>query len=384
MAKILILGEANSLWTEECLKRSGACRNNRIILYTATDALHEEFYLQNRVRMVRIKENAGIMSRIPKVRAVKTVADYLSGIKGIVQETGDVDIVHVSFLQREKMCSLKYLRKHAARIVCTFWGSDLFREKERRLREYGLFFPYADAITFSTEEMKERFQSVYGHRFDDKLCRLRFGVSSLERIVTDEAKTGEAKALYHVPPDKCCITVGYNGAAAQQHIRILEALQETIGKHRDRICLLIPFTYGGDRIYRKETEDYLQKLGCDYQIVDRYLDDRELGMLRMATDIFIHGQITDALSASVQEYLYAGKLVFNPAWIPYKELKQAGIHYIEYQSFEDLGNMVNHYFEQGPDPSEKKQLLSNSRKIWELSSWESVRDGWEKLYNIQR
>ena len=384
VAKILILGEAGSIWTERCLQRSGTCQDNRIVLYTASDALHEEFYVQNRIPVVRTKKNTGIMSKVPKIRTVGMVTDYISGIKAIVQENGDFDIVHVSFLQREKMWSLKYLRKHTSKIVCTFWGSDLFREKESRLKEYAFFFPYADAITFSTEEMKERFQYTYGHRFDDKLCRLRFGVSALEQIATDEAKIKEAKSFCHIPSDKCCITVGYNGAAAQQHLRIIEALKETIIRYRDRICLLIPFTYGGDSIYQKEIENVLQACGCDYRIIDRYMNDRDLGMLRMATDMFIHGQMTDALSASVQEYLYAGKLVFSPAWIPYRELKQAGIYYIEYSSFEDLGMRVGHYLEQGPDPLEREQLFSNSQKIWKLSSWESVSDGWKKLYSLQR
>jgi hypothetical protein len=42
---------------------------------------------------------------------------------------------------------------------------------------------------------------------------------------------------------------------------------------------------------------------CEYSIVSQFLSDEDIARLRIAKDIFIHAQKTDAFSETVQEYL---------------------------------------------------------------------------------
>ena len=100
-------------------------------------------------------------------------------------------------------------------------------------------------------------------------------------------------------------------------------------------------------------------------------------MLRLATDIFVHAQESDAFSASIQECVYGGSILINPSWIMYKEFDNVGIDYLTYNSYEQIGEYINNIID-------KKVDINNSDKVhllYDKYSWQAVKEDWLKLYS---
>ncbi len=131
-----------------------------------------------------------------------------------------------------------------------------------------------------------------------------------------------------------------------------------------------------------ELEQSLKDIECGYKIFTEFMDDTETMKLRTVTDLFIHAQRTDALSASVQEYLFAKKLLLNPSWIEYQEFKKMGIYYWEYHEFDELPKLLKKYVAFGLQEDQKMRLKGNQELIAAYSSWESSSEEWKKLYTM--
>jgi len=142
------------------------------------------------------------------------------------------------------------------------------------------------------------------------------------------------------------------------------------------VCFVLPMTYGNiEDGYIDSIKVLLNKIGCEYQLITNFLSDIDVAKLRLATDVFIHAQTTDAFSASVLEYLFAGAVVINPKWISYEELRDLGIEYIEYSNFDELPEIIEQLLD-----SEINVFESNRIKLESLSSWASVKEKWLALY----
>ena len=63
-------------------------------------------------------------------------------------------------------------------------------------------------------------------------------------------------------------------------------------------------------------------------------------MLRLCADVFILAIRTDAFSASMQEYLYAGACVIKGAWLGYPQLEDMGIELASFRDFADVPALV--------------------------------------------
>lgn len=63
-------------------------------------------------------------------------------------------------------------------------------------------------------------------------------------------------------------------------------------------------------------------------------------MLRLSADVFILAIRTDAFSASMQEYLYAGACVLKGAWLGYPQLEDMGIELESFRDFADIPALV--------------------------------------------
>lgn len=381
MNKILLLSENNSIWTKRCLEHSGILGRSRIWSLSLTSSEYDSYYRKNGIKLCIVKKHS-LLGNIPKVRGLVQILEYIRCVRDLQKRAGGFDVVHISYITREKMLALRLLRKKTKKIVCTFWGSDLFRVPDRELLRYRKALETADVIMLSTAEMRERFISVFGRRSSRRILSLKFGIESLEHI--DFRNTQNAKRLLGIPEDKTVITVGYNGKECHNHIRVIEALNRLPKEQKDRLFIQIPATYGLTPEYRQRLTAALKKLGCEYCLTEDFLDDESLCRLRESSDIFIHAQTTDAFSGSVQEYLFARKLVFNPVWIQYRDMQQKGIWYREYRDYGELVRMLSEYLEKGISEDEKKKIARNTELIRELSSWEALSEKWQELYRVNK
>jgi hypothetical protein len=238
-----------------------------------------------------------------------------------------------------------------------------------------------NTITVEAEKMYNRIMAVFGHIYDNKIKTIRFGIESFDVIKNirnlEDQKTSRARL--GLPTEKIILAIGYNGSPYQQHLLIIEQLARINPEILERVFIVIQMTYGNsDTRYKEEVRKKIRSITDNFIIFDRFMQVEDIMRLRVSTDIFIHGQTTDALSVSFQEYIYAGAIVLNGKWLKYKELEGRGIRYIEYESFNEIPSLLSDIISN----LEKYRLLffNNIDILREFSSVQAVSQEWYNLY----
>ncbi len=277
---------------------------------------------------------------------------------------------------------LSLIKSKNVRTVITYWGSDLLRESKRNLILTGLLLHNADVITLPTSDMINRFKKVYGHKYDKKIETLLFGITGYDYIKKIN-KSQSLKCDNNISHKKqIVISIGYNGAIEQQHIPVIQAISKLKEETKDNITIILPMTYGlKNENYKTSICEELGKYNLkNYRIYTQYLEEEQYSKLICSSDIFIHAQTTDAFSATVQEYLYAKKIVLSPSWINYKELDERNVYIVYYNTFEDLTKKLE-FCIRNKDTEVMRTLLDKNTSILEnFNGWDNVAKKWLSLY----
>lgn len=369
--KMLIIGDANSMWTKTTIEQTVDTSKNEITLITHGNTKYQSWYAEQGIRVLLIpRHNFGKLNSLIAGWQLK---------QQLKHERFDVMLIH--FVDRLAMVIGLYLLPLAKKRVAAFWGSDIFRASKGTVLFFRAALRKFDKINLTTGAMLERFHKDYGHGLDDKITRANFGTEGIVNIQRTRENCDLKRAEFGIPEDKIVVAVGYNGHAGQQHIPVLHMLKNLTEEERFRIHLLFRMTYGGNPEYRASVEEELKTVGCTYSVFKEFLSDEASALLTNMTDIFIHAQLTDALSASMLEHLYAGALVFNPTWIRYIELETEDIFHFQYHSFEELGvmfrkNLMKKHQFALPVDRDKMQL-----ELEKMLSWDHLKEDWQKLYS---
>ena len=129
--------------------------------------------------------------------------------------------------------------------------------------------------------------------------------------------------------------------------------------------------------YMDELRAALTASGISYIIMDEMISLEQIAKLRCAMDIFIHAQVTDALSSTIREYIYAGTDLINPVWIRYDEFDRLGIEYCRYDDFDMLEECLKKLI----DGEIRIDSERNSEIIYRNYSWDTVRNEWMDIYS---
>lgn len=371
--KLLIIGNADSIWIKNYIEHVLLGQGYNIYVTLRRKSSFLEFYNLNKVNVIGMKRIIPLINRIPYAQAaINFIYIYLR----LYRER--FNVIHIHYMGLDNIALFKLLKRNAEISVGSFHGSDLYRASERCHRKTEKSFNYLDYITLSTKRMHKKFFQVYTNNYDSKIRKTLFGISGFNDIslLTETVTKTDCKKLFNINDSKTVISIGYNATRAQQHEKVLKSLISVSKEIWKDVCFVLPMTYGNeDNDYIKSIRALLDKLGCEYQLITNFLSDIDIAKLRIATDIFIHAQTTDAFAASVQEYLYSGAIVINPKWILYEELCDLGIEYIEYSEFDELPGIIEQLLD-----SELKICESNREKLESLTSWASVKDNWLALY----
>jgi hypothetical protein len=136
---------------------------------------------------------------------------------------------------------------------------------------------------------------------------------------------------------------------------------------KKKIHLIINLNYAitaNEKIeYKQKLFNELEKLECSYVILEKFFVNEELAISRLASDIFLHAPVSDALSGTMLELLYASNIVITGSWLPYKTYRRANLDYYEINDFGELSaslDLVVQNFEEV-----KKKMLLNRYLIQE-------------------
>lgn len=372
---VLISGDGDSIFIKGYIENVLLERNINIILIT--DDLKNtswiEFYKTNNIEIINKKIKIPVLKKIPILRGL--INQILLIMK--LREKGPFSAVHVHFVSKSKCFFLPYIRKVTNNIVLTYWGSDLLRRTDKEIRNMRKYVDLADKITFSTQKLKSKFESVFGEEFCNKLSIVKFGSDNFDAIEKVELNESEEKSkkIIGFPDDKIVIVCGYNRNKKQQQLEILRQISMLNDAIIEKLCIVYPMTYGPKDIqYEKQIEELSSTLKCETIFLFDYLFAEDIARMCRSTDIFIHAQITDAFSATVQEFLYSGAILINGGWLDYSEFDSNNINYVKFDRFEQLNIILEDVIENLQDI--KNNVNKNRNIIKELSSWEANRSKW--------
>jgi len=379
--RILLLGLVYSQWTihfvETCLLNEGhevwivKRKNNK------EDNKYIKLYKQMGIHFI------DCMAPDMEIKDGRKNKDYIKVIKGhisqirTIRKFGPFDIINLHYIGYDDVVYapiLKILTK--SKLIFSYWGSDLFRARDKELFFRGIFARSADYITFDNKDLQIKFKKVY--KWENKVPSdiVLFGLPILD-IIKEKYKSyslSNIRKKWGIPDDKTVIAVGYNGSPEQQHIKVLKVIGEMDKSDRNGIFLLLQMTYGGSKEYQRRVLAAAKKTGCEYMGIQHFLSNDDVADLRIITDIYINAQTTDAFSGSVCENLFAGTKLLNARWLRYQEFKEHKFIFWEFNKIEEIGQMIKTVIEEEIDCSE------NSELIWQLRSWEFCAPKWERIF----
>jgi hypothetical protein len=138
----------------------------------------------------------------------------------------------------------------------------------------------------------------------------------------------------------------------------------------------VPLTYGGNVHYKDKIVRKLNSMDYQFTVLTSFLNDRQVAMLRKASDYFINLQITDQLSGSMLEHLYAGSTVLTGSWLPYNILDGLGIRLLKVNDVPQAAKVIKDHLLNGKtDDSEM-----NGKLIYDFSYWGNCIKSWNDLY----
>ena len=290
------------------------------------------------------------------------------------------DIVDIHFARPSIKYALPILKRKTKNIVISPWGSDVMRvELEKPIMDMRNIYSQARFVTVGKDSKIGKCAIEKFHMNPNKMISLPWGGEFFDYIQENPMKinTEDAKCRFKLD-GRYVITCGYNAQKQQRHEEIINAVQEIKKQLPDNITLLFPFNYGKKSTKRTQyISSVIEKCktaGLDYVVCEDFLDMGDLLKLRMATDIFIHVQTTDAGSRSVMEYVLCNKKVVNGTWNRYIYLeKYKPSCYFPIDRIEDLGLAIVKAYNSpiGDLPDEVRDVILERGWNNRMTSWNS-------------
>lgn len=290
------------------------------------------------------------------------------------------DIVNVHFPHYYMAFTMRYLRKMTKNVVVSPWGSDV-------LRVDGLLFKIlidgvfrkCDYITTVEDGNIRKKLLAYLPNSINKFRSMMWGSETIDYIThhIDEIDTEVAKERFGLA-GKYVITCGYNAFRAQNHDKIIDAIVQIKSQLPNNLKLLFPVSYGEQKKdrYVAELRERCQKEQLDALFVENYMSVPDVFLLRLATDIFIHVQNTDAGCSTVQEYLLCYKKVVHGSWIHYQKLEAyPPLCFYPASDFSVLGDVVLDAY--------RSNGIKVANEVFEYirhNGWEERRKEWNDMF----
>lgn len=316
-----------------------------------------------------------IWEKIGKLRRVVSV--FLK-TKFIMAQLNDYDLVDIHSYDLYYNEIIPKIKKKGKPLIIMVWGSDFYRATKEALEKKRLGFSMADIIHLESETVKEDFLKVYPE-FEDKIRIVQFGLNQLDLL--KEAMQERHDDVKLLPNEsskgKLIVTCGYNGIESQQHLTMIDALSCLPESLRQKIYILVPFTYGWKPAYKEKVLARLKSSNMPYTLLDERLSDAHITELRIISNIVINIQVTDSFSASLQEHMMAGSVMIVGDWLPYKVFDDAGIFLIKttLEGLRDkIEDVMTHY------EMYKEKSMANKENVYNLSSWKGVTQKWVSIY----
>lgn len=321
-------------------------------------------------RVVRVKSNNVLLCGLN--RLIHHFCDKIF-LKSQFKKYDIIDFHYYSSLFFPLIPLVKLLGK---KVKITLWGSDMLRATEREKIYQQKGYELADKIQVATPFMFDALRSDFAS-VEDKTVVLPFGNQSLDTYIKHANDQIDDSFLPHRDKNKMMVVCGYNGAAGQRHIEMVDMLKGLPKEIQNQLYVVFPMTYGADTAYISKVKESLKDQFFLYDVLESRLTEKQIFDLRRLSDIVINIQITDAFSGSLQEHIFCENVLLVGDWLPYSVMRDAGIFYLT-SSLNNLSssfvNVFNNFEKYKDKCSDNKQLM------YGLTSWTGLSDKWRNMY----
>lgn len=377
--RILLISDAASFWTKRYIENLLLPEGWEVVLFPIWEQAgrFDDFYSEHGVTVYRDQHRLPLIRHIPRARMWARIAANARKLRGL----GPFDAIHNHYLSQRDLALGHAVRRYfpAAKWVCSFWGSDLLRATSLELRRMKRYLAECDRITVHSSLHFAHIARVFGEDYAQKTALVYFGQTVYHDIdrVRAIADKAACKAHFGLPADKPVICLGYNASPTHKHLELLKGLRTLPEETLRGWSLVLQMTYGSkDNAYFGTVKEAAEAMPCHTLLLSEFMDGTESAYLRLAADAFVLAIPTDAFSASLQEYLYAGARVLRAKWLRYPQLEELGISTTEFSELAQVPALLTQALthELSAEEREKRAMLKVKY------SWDTVREGWLALY----
>ncbi len=373
--RALVVGDSNSIWIKLFIQELLLPNGFDVSVQPDPQKANrfDAFYQENNVHYVGAYTLSPLVMKLPKLR----ISYRRSRRRAALLREQKFDYVFAIYITPEHIGLALDMAKHEENVYCLYIGSDLLRASDVLLEKLKQRLAAAPKMKHvcCNEKLREVFVAKVSPNGKSPDGVIDFGNSQIPVIdELFEAGIAAAKEQMGIPGSAITVTIGYNASDAQNHEKIMEALEGLPVELCEKLWLILPLTYAGRQEYVEKIENRLGQSGMNHLVLKNYMNSEEMARLWVASDLFIHAQPTDSLSASVLESIYAGANLFNGKWLAYPEFKRWNISTNEFETFEELQAMLKAVL---------SLPVSRDRKYRETilthASWDACRSQWSKI-----
>lgn len=377
--RILLISDAGSFWTKRYIENLLLPEGWQVTLFPIWEqqGRFDEYYAAHGVTVYRDTHRLPVVRHIPRLRMWARVALNARALARL----GPFDAIHNHYLSQRDL-ALGYTLKRrnpAARWVCSFWGSDLLRQTGVELARMKRYIAACDHVTVHSTLHIERIREAFGDAAAQKTAVVYFGQTVYQDIdrVRTVADKAACKAHFGLPVNKPLVCLGYNASPTHKHLELLRGLRTLPEETLKGWSLVLQMTYGSrDDSYFDTVREAAEAMPCTTLVLTEFMDGTESAYLRLAADAFVLAIPTDAFSASLQEYLYAGAQVLRAKWLRYPQLTELGIATTEFSELAQVPELLTQALTRALSAQERENRAMLKHKY----SWSTVREGWLRLY----
>ena len=259
------------------------------------------------------------------------------------------DAVHIFFITPELFLLFDAFAK-AKKLVVSMWGSDLFQCNDNFPHpEHLRLLNMAHHVTVHNKEMTEIFLSKYGRHLEDKVSQMlvvndKRVLEKYSKLIANKPELiASFKQRYNIRSGSRLVVIGHCAHDVDNHLAIIRSLAKRIADLKDKVCLVLPMTYGEERPgYIDEARRLCEEFGFEHIVLTNYMSDEEMLELRLASEVLLRLSKIDAFSLSLCETLAAENICVTGAWLPYGKLRGNGVHCEEVYEMETVGDTLVH------------------------------------------
>lgn len=337
-----------------------------------SDREYSKSYIEkHNINFIKFYENKELFYfRIPYIgNILKSVKNLFALIK-----CKPFNYIHIQYVTNHELLRAKFARGKNTKCYASFWGSDLLRQTKKYLKKEEKYLRNYELISADGYTLQNAYENIYP-KLNVKFEMIPYGVSLIQYIDKYLNDINLCKDFFQFPKNKKIVAIGYNAIKQQQHDKVMDALKNIENKEKYFLVFQMSYGFNADKDYVPNLVREIESSGFEYKIIKDFLSMDDLAKLRIATDIFINAQTTDAFANSFIENIYTKSIIINAKWLHYPELDKFPLYVNEFSDFNEIPSLLEKTIDD--------EKLEWNKKCIENRTWDNCRKKWAEVYGVE-